>query len=689
MIKTINKVLTAEGLPYPLGVSWDVNTEIYNFALYSKHANSVTLLFYSEQDVVTPIKKVAFNYLKHKSGRIWHCQLARNEAGTAKYYAYSVNGPDPEGGFEIHTFDADKVLLDVYAKAIYFPTTFNPMAATKPGSNAGKAPLGLLHIDQPSFQQTVDYCRHLPSELIIYEMHVKGFTRNPNSGINDDKLGTYAGVIKKIPYLKELGITAVELMPVFQREENTNDYWGYNPLSFFAPHGEYAACRDKCAQHEEFKKMVNALHHAGIDVILDVVYNHTCEGNQNGPTYCYKGIDNSTYYLVSGNPVDPYMNFTGAGNTLNCQNRAVRKMIVDSLSYWVKEMRIDGFRFDLASVFSRNKDGSINLDDPPIFGQISAESDLDGIHLIAEPWDAGGAYELGRSFPGTRWLQWNGQYRDTLQKFIKGDPGKVPDLMTRIYGSDDLFRDSLELAYRPYQSVNYITSHDGFTLYDLVSYNNKHNWANGENNTDGHNDYSWNCGWEGDEEVPELVVKLRKRQIKNFFTLLILSNGTPMFRAGDEFMQTQYGNNNPYNQDNMISWLDWNRLSVNQDMFRFFKLMIALRKTHPSISRTHFWRDNISWYGVDGSPDLNYHSHALAYCLQGQETKDNDIYVMINAYWEPLKFKIMEWQKGRWRRVVDTNMESPHDILEPGQEFEVTSSYYTVVPRSVIVLIGT
>jgi isoamylase len=419
-----------------------------------------------------------------------------------------------------------------------------------------------------------------------------------------------------------------------------------------------------------------------------VVYNHTAEGDQRGPCYSFKGIDNSTYYLLSSDPAAPYENFSGTGNSLNCANRYVRKMIVDSMRFWVREMHVDGFRFDLASVFSRNQDGSINWDDPPIFGAIRSDPTLSRIRLIAEPWDAAGAYQLGRSFPGALWLQWNGRFRDDVRRFIRGDAGMVGSVMQRVYGSDDLFPDERMYAYHAYQSVNYVSCHDGFTLYDLVAYDRKHNWANGHNNTDGADEnYSWNCGWEGDAGVPADVLALRKRQIKNFGCLLFLSNGTPMLRAGDEFMQTQGGNNNPYNQNNETSWLDWRRLAAHPDIFRFFRLLIAFRKAHPSVSRSRFWREDVRWYGVGAATDLSWDSHSLAFCLHGASQRDDDLYVMMNAYWNDLLFVIQEGHPVEWRRIIDTAADAPNDFCEPGKAVPLASGRYVVKARSIAVLL--
>ena len=681
---------TSEGLPFPLGATRIEEYDTYNFALYSKHAESVTLLLYTGRDIVNPALVYRFDYLKNKTGRVWHCRIPITSIKDVTYYAYSVEGPTPDGQFEWHGFDGDKILLDPYAKSVFFPPAFDRLAATRPGSNAGKAPLGVLAGDSEHFDWQGDQRPRHEADTIIYELHVGGFTKNPNSGVKNQARGTFAGLAEKIPYLKDLGVTVVELMPVFQYDPSDGNYWGYMPLNFFSPHPGYLSDNTVKAQHNEMRDMIKALHQANIEVVLDVVYNHTGEGDHMGPVYSYKGIDNSTYYLMSDRPSSPYENFSGTGNTLNTANRYVRKMIMDSARHWAHEMHVDGFRFDLASLFTRKADGSVNTNDVPLLSDMASDPELAHLRLIAEPWDAAGVYQLGRAFPGIMACQWNGKYRDDLRRFVKGDPSMVPTLMRRLYGSDDLFPDDLMNAYHPHQSVNHINSHDGFTLYDLVAYNHKRNGANGHNNTDGtEENYSWNCGWEGDDGAPPEVLKLRKQQIKNFCCLLLLSNGTPMFRAGDEFMHTQGGNNNPYNQDNETAWLDWNRLDTNQDIFRFFKLMIAFRKAHPSLARSRFWREDVRWYGVGQNPDLADDSRSLAFALHGASQQDCDIYVMINAYWEELTFQIQEGSAHAWRRVVDTSLESPFDFLEPGYEIPLLlqSMHYQVLGRSIVVLI--
>jgi isoamylase len=675
----------AEGSPQPPGATWLEKEKSYNFSLYSRHANRVTLLLYTARDLVNPVLRVTLNYLSQKSGRIWHCHLAAEEIGDACYYAYSVEGPNNASG-ELNCFDPDKVLVDPHCQLTFFPTNFRRSASIGRGSNAGRAPLGVLPSRSLPFDWGADSKPRHTSDAIIYEMHVRGFTKRSNSGVSTGKSGTFLGVIEKIPYLKELGVTAVELMPVFQYDPDEGNYWGYMPLNVFSPHQGYAAVSGGAEAAVEFKAMVKALHQAGIEVILDVVYNHTTEAGAGGPTYSYRGICNSSYYLLDES-MTHYRNDTGTGNVLRSAHPVVRKLIIDSLRFWVLEMHVDGFRFDLASIFSRNNDGSINLDDPPLIAEITGGADYSDVRLIAEAWDPA-SYQLGRSFPGQSWSQWNGKFRDDVRAFVKGDPGKVGDLMTRIYGSSDLFPDDLDNAYHPAQSVNYITSHDGFCLYDLVAYNTKHNLANGQDNNDGtDNNLSWNCGWEGDQDVPAQVMQLRKQQVKNFFTILMLSNGTPMFCAGDEFMNTQRGNNNPWNQDKETTWLNWDLLGANKDIFRFFKAMIAFRKAHPSLARSRFWRDDISWYGVNGQVDLDYSSHTLAFCVHGGSQRDRDIYVMINAYCENLNFLIQEGEVGDWTRVADTSLPSPSDLSEIGKEKALGSLSYQVKARSIVILL--
>ncbi len=672
-----------EGTPGPQGVAWIEEENAFNFALYSENATGVTLLLYGERDPVHPVRELKFDYLRNRSGRIWHCRISAAGMNNAVYYAYKVEGPiDPARG---HRFDPDKILLDPYARGVFFPPGFSREAARRPGSTAGKAPLGVIIKDDSTFGWTDDKKPWHTSDKIIYELHVRGYTMRPNSGVTPGRRGTYAGLVEKIPYLKELGVTVVELQPVFQSDPQEGSYWGYMPLNFFTPHQGYADGEGRHDTVNEFKAMVEAFHRVDIEVVLDVVYNHTTEGDQDGPTYSFRGIDNAAYYLLQEDKRF-YRNDTGVGNVLECAHPYVRMVITDSLSFWAREMHVDGFRFDLASIFTRDSEGKINLQDPPIITEIRVHPDLIDVELIAEAWDLS-TYQLGKSFPGLFWHQWNGQFRDDVRSFVRGDAGKVATLMTRMYGSNDLFPDDMDNVFRPYQSINFVTAHDGFCLYDLVSYNIKHNEANGNDNTDGtdHN-LSWNCGWEGDDGVPDEVMDLRRRQVRNFCAILFLSNGTPMMRAGDEFMNTQKGNNNPYNQDNGISWLDWDLLKKNHDIFRFFKLMIAFRKDHPSLGRGRFWREDVKWYGVGEKPDLSFNSRSVAFCLHGSSEEDDDIYVMINGYKEDLKFTVQEGAACQWLKVADTGLPGPLDISDRGEEENLEDLEYNVSARSVVIL---
>lgn len=679
----MDRWIVIEGTPFPFGASWVESGKAYNFSLYSKSATRVILLLYSENDPVQPLHRFSLDHLRNKTGRIWHCRIPAAEIQGAAYYAYSIDGPfDPASG---HRFDSRKILLDPYAPAVFFPPAFSREAARYPGSNAGKAPLGVLPHGRTAFDWTGDRRPVHDSDSVIYELHVRGFSMRPNAGVGAARCGTYAGLIDKIPYLKELGVTVVELLPVQQFDPQEGNYWGYMSLAFFAPHHAYSSRQDLGGVIDEFKEMVKALHAADIEVILDVAYSHTTEMDENGPTYSYRGIDNSTYYLLDADRAR-YRNDAGTGNVLHCANRYVRKLILDSLRYWVTEMHVDGFRFDLASLLTRRSDGSVNLDDPPIIFEIAADPLFADRRLIAEVWDLS-SYQLGRSFPGITWLQWNGKFRDDVKSFMRGDAGKVNALMARLYGSDDLFPDTLAEACHAYQSVNFVTAHDGFCLYDLVSYNGKHNEANGHRNSDGtDSNLSWNCGWEGDGGVPPEVLALRTRQVKNFCCLLFLANGTPMFCAGDEFMNTQHGNNNPYNQDNETTWLDWDLLECNREVFRFFKGMIAFRKAHPSLGRSRFWREDVRWHGAGPEADRSHASHSLAFFLRGASQGDDDLYVMINAWWQDLEFTLQEGRPEEWRRVVDTSLPSPEDICEPCREPPLATARYTVKARSIVIL---
>jgi glycogen operon protein len=636
-------------------------------------------LCYNEKDPVKPVFEFRFEYPTHKTGSIWHCRIPAAALRGATLYAYRVEGPhDPEHG---QRFDPQKILLDPYAPSVFFPPNFNRETCSKPGPTEGRAPLGRLPKSELPAAPPDKGPRYTCRDGIVYELHVKGFTARTNSGVAPAKRGTFAGVAEKIPYLKDLGVSIVELLPVHQFDPQEGNYWGYMTLHFFSPHQQYA----QGAALEEFRAMVQAFHAAGIEVWLDVVYNHTSEGDEAGPTYSYRGIDNDSYYLLT-HDLRHYVNDTGCGNTVRTGHPAARVLVLESLRFWARTMGVDGFRFDLASIFSRAADGTMGAHEAALVSEIGLLARLFHVRLVAEAWDIS-SYQLGRGFPGMAWLQWNGKFRDDVRSFVRGEPGKVGALMQRLYGSDDLFPDALQDTRRPHQSVNFLTAHDGFCLYDLVAYDQKHNEANGHNNSDGTNDnLSWNCGWEGDENAPKEVLALRRQQAKNLAALLLLSNGIPMIVAGDEFLNTQRGNNNPYNQDNEITWLDWSRLEQNREVFRFFKLMIAFRKAHPCIGRPTFWREDVKWYGPEGPADLRAESRCLAYFLNGESVGDDDLYVMINGHGEDRTFTVQEAASSAWWRVVDTAKPGPEDIVEPGKETKLESVSYLVRARSVVVL---
>ena len=661
-----------EGASLPLGATWIEAEQAYNFAIYSKHAEAVTLLLYDAREFTTPLRSIPFGFPSNKTSRVWHLRIGAAIAGSACYYAYRIDGPlDPGQG---QRFDNEKILLDPYATGVFFPPGFNRAAACRPGLNAGQAPLGTL----PPRTRTVATQRppapRYGHDLVIYEMHVRGFTRRDNSGVPDAARGTFAGVVAKIPYLRQLGITAVELLPVQQFDPQEGNYWGYMTLNFFSPHLAYAQQESPAGATAEFRWMVDELHKAGIEVFLDVVYNHTTEGDANGPTYSFRGIDNSAYYALDPADFSRYANYSACGNDLRTAHPVVRRLVVDSLRYWTREMGVDGFRFDLASILTRNDDGTINLDDPAIIAEISGDPDLTDIVLIAEPWQGEpGGYLMGRAFPGMTWRQWNDHFRDGIRGFVRGDANLVPALMTRLYGSTDLLPDTRMDAFRRYQSINYVDSHDGLNMCDLVSYTNE-------------GQYSWNCGHEGPHGASAAVTALRRQQVKNFCALLLLSNGTPMFDAGDEFMQTQFGNANPWNQDNETTWLDWALADTNADMVRFFAMMIAFRKAHPSIGRSTGWGADVTWHGVGAEPDLAFGSHSVAWHLRGAAAGDADIYVMINAWWEDLVFAIQA--PNVWVRVVDTSLPSPSDIVQADAAPLVADHRCAVAARSVMVLVS-
>jgi glycogen operon protein len=683
------------GRPLPFGASMVPGG--VNFSVYSSHATACTLVLF-EKGAPAPTAEIPFPD-EFRIGNVFSMIVFGLDYENTEY-GFRMDGPfAPEEG---HRFDKTKILMDPYAKAIGGRDVWGET----PNWNDLYQHRSRLVYDDFDWQD--DRPPETPIEdLVIYEIHVRSFTQHDSSGVKNP--GTFAALREKIPYLKELGINCVELMPVYEFDEFENsrpnpltgellmNYWGYSTVGFFAPKAGYAATGRLGMQVDELKTLVKDLHKHGIEVIFDVVFNHTAEGNERGPTVSFRGLDNRTYYMLT--PEGYYVNFSGTGNTLNCNNPVVRSMVVDCLRYWASEYHIDGFRFDLAAILGRDQNGA-PLANPPLLEALAHDPILAKCKLIAEAWDAGGLYQVG-SFPAYgRWAEWNGKYRDAIRRFIKGDEGVIGDVGQRLQGSPDLY------AFRgPTASINFVTCHDGFTLNDLVSYNDKHNEANGEGNQDGGNDnHSWNCGWEGPTDDPG-VNALRRRQIKNAVTLLMVSQGVPMILMGDEVARTQHGNNNAYCHDNDLNWFDWSLTETNRDLLRFFQHIIAFRHAHPALrNRWHFSnRDymgsgfaDISWHGVQAwNADWSDTSRVLAFMLCGQHAKngamrDNHIYVAINMYWDALPFELPRLPSGmHWHMAVNTAMAPPEDICEPGQEPVVGDQTHVLVGgRSVVVLLG-
>ncbi|MCI0685032.1 MAG: glycogen debranching protein GlgX [Gemmataceae bacterium] len=681
------KTAASAGRAAPLGAT--VRDGGVNFSLYSRNAKRVELLLFDREDD-QPAQVIPIDPGTNRSYHYWHVFVPGVKPG--QIYGYRVQGPlDPARGLR---FDSTKVLLDPYGRGVVVPDGYDRAAARKQGDNARTAMKSVV-VDPAAYDWEGDTPLHLPSaRTIIYEMHVRGFTRHPSSGVGATTRGTYAGLIEKIPYLQQLGITAVELLPVFQFDAHDCppgkiNYWGYAPVSFFAPHQAYSSRRDPLGPVHEFRDMVKALHRAGIEVILDVVYNHTAEGDERGPTLGFRGIDNPTYYILERGGAR-YANYTGCGNTLNANQPIVRRMIADSLRYWVEEMHVDGFRFDLASILTRDELGHPEPN-PPVLWDIESDPVLAGTKLIAEAWDAAGLYQVG-TFVGDAWKEWNGRFRDDVRDFFRTVPGSHRRLADRLIGSPEVFGHE---EREPEQSINFVTCHDGFTLNDLVSYNQKHNEANGEDNRDGASDNkSWNCGVEGPTDDPAIEA-LRNRQVKNFLTVTTLALGVPMILMGDELRQSQGGNNNAYCQDNETSWLDWTLLAKHADVHRFVALLNArrvLRDVEHERRRTSLnqliARAQKAWHGVKlHQPDWSDHSHSIAFdAVLGQEGLR--FYLILNAYWEALEFELPRLEDGnRWRRYIDTALDSPDDIVPWEQAPALSSNNYRAGARSAVILV--
>ncbi len=655
------------------------------FTIHSQGATSCELLLYE------PYAKEPFAILKYpdnyRIGNVFSMIVFDLDVEDFQY-AFRLDGPyDKKKGL---LFDKHKPLLDPYAKAVVGQSEW------------GQKPDAFLGYRGRVVKNNFDWGITKPSiipmeDLIIYEMHVRGFTKDASSGVAHP--GTFHGIMEKIPYLKELGINAVELMPIFEFDEMRDhrvidgrellDYWGYNTVSFFAPNTSYASDREYNHVGTELKQLIKTLKENGIEVILDVVFNHTAEGNEDGPFFSFKGIDNNVYYMLT--PDGNYYNFSGCGNTVNCNHPVVQQMIVECLRYWVTTYRVDGFRFDLASILGRNEDGT-PMDKPPLLQTLAFDPILGDVKLIAEAWDAGGLYQVGNFPSWKRWSEWNGKYRDDLRDFLKGGYWKAPEAALRISGSSDL--------YNPFErgtnaSINFITCHDGFSLYDLYSHNHKHNEANGWNNTDGSDDNrSWNCGAEGDTKDP-LILKLRYRMIKNAFAVLICSRGTPMFLSGDEFCDTRFGNNNPYCQDNLTSWLDWKLLDTHRDIFEFCKYMIHFRRNHPairkSIAQSHCGFPPISQHGATPWDD-NFTQDSKIVCTMfaGHDEKqdlEDIVYLAVNPYWESILIHLPKLPEPlQWHLAVDTSLSDTGGCTFEKEQMSHVGNDYLIGARTVVVL---
>ena len=662
-----------------------------NFSVFARDCSGIELLLFNKANDATASRIIPLDPKRNRTYHYWHTFVP--DIGSGQLYGYRVAGPlKPQRG---QRFDKGKLLIDPYGRAVSMPVGYCRKAACVPGDNVAQSIKSVV-ADPRGYDWEGDMpLKRSYSRTIIYEMHIAGFTKHPSSGVSAEKRGTYAGLIEKIPYLQELGITAVELLPVFQFDpldapSGLCNYWGYSPISFFAPHAAYSSRKDPLGPLNEFRDMVKALHRAGIEVILDVVYNHTSEGNQNGPTFCYRGFANDVYYCLD--PSGAHVDHSGCGNTLNTNHHVVRRLIIDSLNYWVKEMHIDGFRFDLASILSRDGQGH-PLKNPPIIWDIESDPALAGIKLIAEAWDVGGLYQVG-SFIGDSWKEWNGEFRDDVRSFLKGDNGVIYRFVSRLLASPDIYGHQ---EREPEQSINFVTCHDGFTLNDLVSYNVKHNKINGEKNRDGaDSNVSWNCGTEGPTDDPA-VEELRNRQVKNFLAVTLLALGTPMILMGDEIRRTQRGNNNAYGQDNEISWFDWGLRARHEDIHRFTKLLIAARLmrgdsvTEELTLNQLLDQSRLVWHGVRlHTPDLSYLSHSIAltaWSVTGRVV----FHYMVNAYWEPLTFRLPSPKKrpgAAWHRWIDTSRTSPEDIVPWHDMPIVTSRNYCLPGRSIGILIA-
>ncbi len=688
----MNPYPTRAGTRYPAGASPDANG--CNFSLFSHHATQVELLLFERADSPAPRQIVRLDPALNKSFFAWHVYVEGLPENS--WYAWRVDGPNDTERSGLR-FDASKALLDPHALAVS-QTLWDRHAASVEGDNSARCMrAGLVRND---YDWEGDAPLAIPFEnAIIYELHVGGFTRHASSQVRHP--GTFAGLIEKIPYLLTLGITHVELLPVMAFDVQDvppgtaalglENYWGYSTHSFFSPHPGYCVTPEQGTQRDEFRDLVKALHGAGIGVILDVVFNHTAEGGSDGPVINFRGLENGVFYHLDKQDKRIYRDYTGCGNTLNCNHPIVASFILNCLEYWVRDMHVDGFRFDLASVMTRGEDGE-PLHDAPLIWGIELSEQLTASKLIAEAWDAAGLYQVG-NFPGRRWAEWNGRYRDVMRRYLRGEAGIISEVATRISGSPDLYQPQHRL---PINSINFITCHDGFTLHDLFSYARKHNAANGEDNRDGYDDnLSSNGGVEGHSDDPALN-RLRRQQAKNAVAMLLLSQGVPMLLAGDERLNSQAGNNNAYCQNNALSWLDWTPDEGGAEMLRFTRHMIALRKRHPALMRRRFLTGHplgeralpdISWYGADGEAPAWYDATAqvLAFTLAAIAPDEADLHVVMNMSAQTLRLPLPPIPGRRWRVSADTARASPDDFLPPDLLSFVATGLFAVCPRSVVV----
>jgi isoamylase len=689
------------GCPIPWGAHQD--RDGVNFALFSRHATRVHLELYQDAADSTATRVIDLDPVRHRTGDVWHVWVRGIPSG--QFYGYRIEGPyQPEQG---HRFNPHKLLLDPFTRAISCFEDWDFLAARGYDSSSSEKDLSISTMDdagttpkcifiRDDFDWEMDLLpKHSASGTVVYETHVRGFTIHPSSRVAHP--GTFRSLTKRIPYLKDLGVTAIELMPVTEFNENEltrvnpitteklRNYWGYNPAALFAPKQSYSVGGAPGQQTLEFREMVKALHRAGIEVILDIVLNHTAESDELGPTICLRGIENSIFYMLQENGRRYYKDFTGAGNTLNANHPIVSQFVMSVLRYWVMHMHVDGFRFDLASVLGRDEHGSI-LRNAPLLERIAEDPILRDVKLIAEAWDAGGAYQVG-SFSTRRWSEWNGRFRDDVRRFWMGDAGVMGSFASRICGSSDLYQGS---GKGPASSLNFVTSHDGFTLNDLVSYKQKHNNENGESNRDGSDaNYSDNCGVEGPSDDPT-VEAVRNRLIKAFLLTLFVSRGVPMLLGGDEFRRTQRGNNNAYCQDNEVSWFDWSLVEKHKDIQRFTRGMIAFRRAHPVLRREVFYSDaDIKWFAANGgTPNWTDERQKSFACLILGQTEP-DLLLIFNADTRSVDFALPPLAGDRiWRLAVDTARMAPGDLYEPGKEPSMQGQInFRVEPRSSAILL--